>query len=464
MAFDTSQFGGYFQSPDQLKAQIGQEINGVKMTSAGSSGGLQQSSQYSSSSSGGTGHAGLAAWADPFAQHLASAIGNQYNFAKNGWGDVQNNIQQGYQNQLLQNANGARAAGNLGLSAMQGYQNQPQDVTGNYARGLQGDLNPTSAMQQLLSGQANNPYLSGMQDAYTNNALRGYNDAMQTLQQTVMPGIRNDAVAAGQYGSSRQGIAEGMVAQQAARNARDLGISSMGYGNQLYGNAYEQAQQRMYGTANNLNNQAVDMAQNNANRQLQAAGVDIAYKNLGLGAMNQGQAMTDTIANNLMTNSLAPINFGWQQLGNASNLANPLFNASRVSDSSQSSSSSGGGSSTSLNLSNTIGGQIPGQIYPGNTAAQVAGVVSTLYPGLKDLYSSLVGGAKSLAGAYSGSTTGGSVYGDAPQDPGLTMDVPPLPDAPQDPGLTMDVPQLPDAPTITDWPIYDWGRDHYRGY
>lgn len=138
--------------------------------------------------------------------------------------------------------------------------------TGDMANGraAQGVLDPTNALSSLLSGTPNNPYLSQMNQANIDQALRGYGDAMQKYTQEVIPSINNDAFAAGQYGGSRQGVAEGIANQQMLRNARDLGIAAMNSGNQLFGNAYENAQSRMSDAANNLNSQAYGMEQFNA--------------------------------------------------------------------------------------------------------------------------------------------------------------------------------------------------------
>lgn len=166
----------------------------------------------------------------------------------------------------------------------------PQQVNMQQARASQGVLDPTNSLQKLLSGQIDNPYLQSLQQANNNTALRGYNDAMDSMAQNVLPQIRSGAVGAGQYGSSRQGIAEGLVGQQAARNARDLGIASMDFGNQMYGNAYNQAQDRMYNTATGLNNQAFQAADNNANRDLSAqtsnAGNQLAAQTFNANAQN----------------------------------------------------------------------------------------------------------------------------------------------------------------------------------
>lgn len=129
------------------------------------------------------------------------------------------------------------------------------DVNAVNARSGQGLLDPTSAMQQQLSGTPNNPYLDQQAQAITGQATRNFNE-------NILPQIRSGATAAGQYGSSRQGIAEGLAA---SRLQQDLAPALTG----MYGNALENAQQRQYGTANSLNNQALQNAQFNANLGLQ---------------------------------------------------------------------------------------------------------------------------------------------------------------------------------------------------
>ncbi len=54
----------------------------------------------------------------------------------------------------------------------------------------------------------NNQYVNGMMDANARSMTKN-------LTQQVMPGIRNNSISNGQYGSSRQGIAEGMAIQGA---------------------------------------------------------------------------------------------------------------------------------------------------------------------------------------------------------------------------------------------------------
>lgn len=190
-------------------------------------------------------------------------------------------------------------------------------------RESQGPLDPTNALQQLLSGKIDNPYLQSIHQASINTALRGYGDAVDNVNTQVLPQIRSGAIGAGQYGGSRQGIAEGLVGQQLGRNARDLGIAAMDAGNQLYGNAYSQAQNYKFNTANALNNQAYQYANDNANRGL-AAQIANANYNLGLRSSDLGFANLDANINQQnFNNRLSGANLGlgiWDRL-NANNQA-----------------------------------------------------------------------------------------------------------------------------------------------
>jgi hypothetical protein len=73
---------------------------------------------------------------------------------------------------------------------------------------------------------ANNPYIGGVADVISNRMARQYNE-------NLLPGIRSGAVAAGQLGGSRQGIAEGLAARGTSEATGDALAS-------LYADAYGQ--------------------------------------------------------------------------------------------------------------------------------------------------------------------------------------------------------------------------------
>lgn len=78
-----------------------------------------------------------------------------------------------------------------------------------YARGIGGMVDPAlQAWQGTLNAPdvANNPYVQAMLEQQSN--LLGRN-----FQENLLPGIQSGAIGAGQLGSSRQGVAEGLAAR-----------------------------------------------------------------------------------------------------------------------------------------------------------------------------------------------------------------------------------------------------------
>ncbi len=120
-----------------------------------------------------------------------------------------------------------------------------------------------------------NPYLADQAGAITNQVT-------QNLQNNILPGIRGNAMMAGGFGGSRQGIAEGLAIGQT-----NQGLSNSLAG--LYGNAYEGDQNRAL-QQQSINNQ-YSLGQGQlalGNRQ-----ADNSY-NLGLGNLGLGQYQAET--------------------------------------------------------------------------------------------------------------------------------------------------------------------------
>lgn len=184
----------------------------------------------------------------------------------------------------VNNAGIATSAGVNPVANIQGVNNiYAQMVNPTQAFGSMGGANPTSSIQQMLTGQANTSTL----DPVVNNALTRMS---QNFNEQVMPGLRNEAVAAGQYGSSRQGIAEGLATRGLAQSMGDMSAN-------MYNNAYNTAQQNMYGTANNMAGLGLNNAQANANRSLTADTTNAANQlntqqfNANLGLQNNAQTL-----------------------------------------------------------------------------------------------------------------------------------------------------------------------------
>lgn len=149
-----------------------------------------------------------------------------------------------------------------------------------------------------------NPYLASMGNAITQQAN-------QNLQYNVLPGINSGAVAAGGYGGSRHGIAQGQA----------IGMNQQGISNALanmYGQAYEGDQTR----SNTYN---IASMQDKTNRY----GIN---KNYSLG--QAGLANTKSIAelNNETNRYGIDQNYGLGMANNAVNKQNADTNATSVAN------------------------------------------------------------------------------------------------------------------------------------
>lgn len=171
------------------------------------------------------------------------------------------------------------------------------------ARAGQGSLDPTAALQQLLTGQVNNPYLNEQIAALGN-------DLSTNLNQNIMPGLRSGAAVAGGFGGSRQGIAEGLAANGVTST---LGNQAAG----LRGTAFENAQNRMYQTATGLNQQAVDIATGNANRDqtTQQFNANLGLQNNQFGlTQNQSNVQNLLAGNQALGAANASKDANWNQI------------------------------------------------------------------------------------------------------------------------------------------------------
>jgi hypothetical protein len=215
----------------------------------------------------------------------------------------------------------------------------------------QNGVNLAPTYQNMLSGASgNNPYLTGQIQQGINQANDAYSNSMtnatRNLTQNVLPAINSGAVAAGGYGGSRQGIAQGNAIGQYGTALAQAG-SQMGMNNQdaaanAQANTYMQGQSNALSALNNLSNQQYGAASQNANLQ---QGMNLA--NL----QNQQQANST--------------NAGFQQQAGLTNaqLAQQAGQANLQSNL----------STNALNSSNALGamsqiGNLTGQIYNYGTA------------------------------------------------------------------------------------------------
>lgn len=173
----------------------------MAITGAGAAGAAQAAGQLIGGGGGGGGNTFISPDQLPYLQDLfqrAQDFSNQGTFI--GLNPLQ---QQAQQNALTTAAN------------LSPFINQSQQGLGFLTSGAV--LDPST-----------NPYLAQTAQA----AVR---PIFENLSQNILPSIRGNAAQAGQVGSSRQGIAEGLAAQGALRSAGDISsnIYSQGYGQGL---------------------------------------------------------------------------------------------------------------------------------------------------------------------------------------------------------------------------------------
>lgn len=205
----------------------------------------------------------------------------------------------------------------------------------------QNTLDLKGAYDKMINGDAGaNPYLTGALqsgiDATNAGFQRNLSSMTDTLQKSILPGIRSNSVLSGQYGGSRQGIAEGNALSDFTKQATDanlqLGLQNSANTTGAQAQAFGQGQDRslsalqglsgqQYGVASQ--NAALQQANNIANAQLQnQTGIQVSSNEQQAALANQNaqqQALTQNAANQQQTN-LA--NLQAQQGTNSLNSAN----------------------------------------------------------------------------------------------------------------------------------------------
>lgn len=154
------------------------------------------------------------------------------------------------------------------------------------------DLSPT--FQNLLGGGDTSKLMASL-DA--GNQLAGaqfrqnQSDLTDNLQRNIMPGIRSNSVLAGQYGGSRQGVAEGLaisdLTKQLSNSNTQFGLGATAASSSALANAYESGQNRALAAAQGLSGQQYANAFKNADTKNAAEFMNVG-NTYDLGKFNAG--------------------------------------------------------------------------------------------------------------------------------------------------------------------------------
>lgn len=175
-------------------------------------------------------------------------------------------------NAIHNTANGLMGGNAAALAGIPAY------AVGNKVQApAQNGIDLSGTFNTLLGGGNTNALMKSLQsgNALTNEQLaQNQGNTISNFQKTVLPSIRGGAIAAGQYGSSRQGIAEGNAISDLTKQLNDQSTqvslaNSANNANALAG-AYENGQNRALSAAQGLSAQQYGVAGQNANTANQA--------------------------------------------------------------------------------------------------------------------------------------------------------------------------------------------------
>ncbi|MFZ6681023.1 hypothetical protein [Undibacterium sp. Tian12W] len=191
----------------------------------------------------------------------------------------------------------------------------------------QNNLGLGRAFQDVIYGDlGNNTYLAGaIQKGLNQSSAQFQNlqsDAMQQFKEDILPSLRGDAIANGQYGGSRQGIAEGKAADSLARNMSralsQVGQNMTDAAVAAQSGQYTQDRQNQLNAAMGLSGQQYNVAglDAGAKNQVNLSNAQMANNNNQFNATAQNNVLSQLFGAALQTN-LA--NAGFQQQANQNN-------------------------------------------------------------------------------------------------------------------------------------------------
>lgn len=192
----------------------------------------------------------------------------------------------------------------------------PSYAVGNQVQApSQNGVDLSGAYKGMIYGDpAANPYLTGAIQKgidQSNNAFTNMQtNATTNLMRNILPSIRSDSVLAGQYGGSRQGIAEGNAIGDFARGQQQA-IGQFGQNNTdaavaAQAGAFDNGQNRALSAMQGLGAQQYGLASQNANTKNQAEFMNVgnqfdaskANAGLNLAGQQAGAGLLGSLNNN----------------------------------------------------------------------------------------------------------------------------------------------------------------------
>lgn len=317
----------------------------------------------------------------------------------------------GQSNSFL-NANAGQILGNgyAGSNALMGSQYDAPAMQAAQVRApSQNGMDLSGAYDRFINGTPGaNPYLDQQIGGAIGMNRLGFqqmqDDSNENLLQNVLPSIRGGAIAAGQYGGSRQGIAEGnAIGQQQKELARATAMFGQNATNAAVGakaNAYESDSNRALSATQGLGAQQYNVAQQDASMRQAADGTNIQALLNTRSQNSSNMASGIGLQQGLLGTAAGYGNADVGRLGATAGILQPFLGAGATT--SNTGTSSGTSNSTT---NNTTTGNVSQPLYNSPTGNALGGAL------LGGQLSGLLGG-----GGTSGSNSGmagslGSLFG-----------------------------------------------------
>ena len=212
----------------------------------------------------------------------------------------------------------------------------------------QNNINLTPTFNSLLSGGNNAALRDSLKygtDLTGAQFQKNQTDLTNNLMRNVMPSIRSNSVLAGQYGGSRQGIAEGNAisdyTNQLTNANTQVGLANSANTTGQLANDYQQGQNRALSAAQGLSAQQYAVASQDAAARQAADNTNINSL-LSTNQLNSANKIAGVGLNQGLLNSTANYaNADLSRTGQAAGILQPFMNAGSTTTSSGTSSSVG---------------------------------------------------------------------------------------------------------------------------
>jgi len=268
------------------------------------------------------------------------------------------------------------------------------DLSGAYDRFINGTPGANPYLDQQIGGAIgmNRLGFQQMQD-----------DSNENLLQNVLPSIRGGAIAAGQYGGSRQGIAEGnAIGQQQKELARASSMFGQNATNAAVGakaNAYESDSNRALSATQGLGAQQYGVAQQDASMRQAADNTNIQALMGTRGQNSSNMATGIGLQQGLLGTAAGYSNADVGRLGSISGILQPFLGAGATTSNSGTTSGS-----TNSTTSNETTGNVSQPLYSSNAGAALGG--GLLGAQLGNQFGNLFGGTGSATPLQTNGTAG----------------------------------------------------------